>query len=129
MKTKINLLLLACFVTLCSCKTDSNQQKQVPSQDDVQKETPKTVVVKEAPFVYGIDISQYQGKEAFDINSKKDSLGFIICKATEGETYVDPDFQKNWGQITKDGFVRGAYHFYRSVDNPVSQANFFAKTI
>ncbi|MDC1162522.1 GH25 family lysozyme, partial [Tenacibaculum sp.] len=60
---------------------------------------------------------------------KKDSLNFIICKATEGITYTDPKFRFNWKMIKEKGFVRGAYHFYRSQDNPIAQAGNYLKAI
>ncbi len=77
---------------------------------------------------YGIDISHYQGNLMEEI-SPHDSLKFIICKASQGIDYVDPDFYKNWSTIKEKGFIRGAYHFYMCDDNPISQAHHFATTI
>ena len=66
-----------------------------------------------AEFVYGIDVSDFQGDEVDFLDKQKDSLSFVICKATEGITYTDPEFQNNWKTIPEKGFIRGAYHFYR----------------
>lgn len=78
-------------------------------------------------FLYGIDISKFQGNEVEMLNSTKDSLTFVICKATEGITYTDPDFAANWKNIAAKGFIRGAYHFYHCNDAPATQAaNFLA---
>ncbi len=74
---------------------------------------------------YGIDISKFQGDEIIFLKKKKDTLSFIICKATEGDTYVDPYFYFNWKKIKKLGFIRGLYHFYYVKDDPVKQANHF----
>jgi lysozyme len=80
-------------------------------------------------FVYGIDISHHQGKQIESINKQKDGIDFIICKATEGITYTDPEFSSNW-KITKNkSILRGAYHFYRSKDDPIEQATHFLKTV
>ncbi|MGX7666397.1 glycoside hydrolase family 25 protein [Flavobacterium pedocola] len=80
-------------------------------------------------LVYGIDISHYQGDEIDYLNAKGNKLSFVICKATEGVTYTDPDFKSNWAMIQGNGFVRGAYHFYHCSDDPTQQANYFLSTI
>ncbi|MFT7250898.1 MAG: lysozyme, partial [Flavobacterium sp.] len=79
--------------------------------------------------VYGIDISHHQNNDIDSISKSTDSLSFVICKATEGVTYTDPLFLKNWITIKERGFLRGAYHFYHSEDDPLAQATFFLKTI
>jgi lysozyme len=58
-----------------------------------------------------------------------DTLHFVICKATEGKTYIDPDFAANWKFIRAKGLVRGAYHFYHSNDDPIMQAQHFLSAI
>ena len=80
------------------------------------------------PFVYGIDISRYQGNLKYELN-RLNTLHFLICKATEGLYKVDPEFADNWKFIKEKGFVRGAYHFYHDKDNPVAQADHFLTTI
>ncbi|WP_166923038.1 glycoside hydrolase family 25 protein [Flavobacterium poyangense] len=72
--------------------------------------------------VYGIDISRYQGNEIRFLNKQTNELSFVICKATEGITYADPNFKSNWSAIRSKGYVRGAYHFYHCNDDPVEQA-------
>ncbi|MDY8137774.1 GH25 family lysozyme [Aquimarina sp. 2201CG5-10] len=76
----------------------------------------------------GIDISKYQGKMITEITDK-DGFSFVICKATEGVTYTDPDFKLNWTTIPKKKMIRGAYHFYRTNDDPEQQALFFLEAI
>lgn len=80
------------------------------------------------PFVYGIDISRYQGNLKHELN-RLNTLHFLICKATEGLYKVDPEFASNWQFIKEKGFVRGAYHFYHDKDNPIAQADHFLNTI
>lgn len=77
---------------------------------------------------YGLDISHFQGDVMSEM-SNKDSLTFIICKATEGITYIDNDFRSNWHEIKEKGFIRGAYHFYLFQDDPRQQAKHFAYNI
>ncbi len=80
-----------------------------------------------APSVYGIDVSRYQGTLMKDLESF-DTLHFVICKATEGGSYVDNDFRINWPIIKQKGLIRGAYHFFHSEDPPVKQAQLFLQT-
>ncbi len=122
MKKQTCLLGVVLFISFfLSCK---NHEKK-NHQDYLQP------VIKEnfISFVYGIDISHHQNNEIDFISKTLDSLSFVICKATEGVTYTDPRFLKNWKTIKKRGFLRGAYHFYRSEDDPLAQAAFFLKTI
>lgn len=133
---KNSFLMLSFCVVLFSCqskKANSTNTELVtkPKNAAVVKKAPtptaavNTGVTKgeEVTFVYGIDISKYQGDEIDFLHKKTDSLSFVICKATEGITYTDPDFAHNWSMISEKKFIRGAYHFYRSNDNPVDQAN------
>lgn len=80
-------------------------------------------------FAYGIDISKYQGDEIDFLNKNKDSLSFVICKATEGISIIDPDFRNNWTMIKTKGFIRGAYHFYHCSDSIVSQSQNFLSAL
>jgi lysozyme len=82
-----------------------------------------------ASLAYGIDISRYQGDEMKFLDVKKDQLTFVICKATQGSRHIDPEFAYNWKEIEKKGFIRGAYHFYTSADDPLKQAALFLKTV
>lgn len=77
---------------------------------------------------YGIDISHYQGDLISTLNSSS-KLRFIISKATQGITYQDPMFQKNWQEIKQRGFVRGAYHFYMADDDASKQVENFYNTV
>ncbi len=63
------------------------------------------------------------------MNAKKDTLSFIICKATGGITYVDPMFTSNWKNISDNGFIKGTYHFYYCHDDPIDQAKNYLNTV
>jgi GH25 family lysozyme M1 (1,4-beta-N-acetylmuramidase) len=77
---------------------------------------------------FGIDISKWNGNEASDIKGK-DSITFIICKATEGISLIDPDLKSNWDIIRSGDYTLGAYHFYHVTDDPLKQADHFFTTI
>ena len=78
--------------------------------------------------LYGLDISHWDGDIVQDI-PKIDHISFLICKATQGDGGIDPDFKKNWALIRQKGILRGAYHFYMYADDPVKQAIHFCNTV
>lgn len=79
--------------------------------------------------VYGIDISHYQGNEIDFFDKQKDSLTFIICKATEGITGTDTYFKNNWSKIQQKGFTAGAYHFYHCKDDNSAQVAHYLSAV
>ena len=84
--------------------------------------------------IHGIDISRYQGQINWDrlrSNALIDGcpLRFIIIKATEGSTKVDPNFADNFYQAREYGFIRGAYHFWSNKSSARAQAYFFLKKV
>jgi lysozyme len=120
MKNYISTFILLGLLILSSCKSKKDKS-------DINK---SPVIEQESNLpVYGIDISHHQNNEIDSIIKSTDSLSFVICKATEGVTYTDPKFLKNWKTIKDHNFLRGAYHFYRCEDDPLAQATFFIKTI
>jgi lysozyme len=60
--------------------------------------------------VRGPDVSSYQGQPDWG-RVHRAGFQFAACKATEGLTYTDPTFARNWQQIKAQGMVRIAYHF------------------
>lgn len=84
--------------------------------------------------IHGIDISRYQGQINWDrlrSNALIDGcpLRFIIIKATEGSTKVDPNFADNFYQAREYGFIRGVYHFWSNKSSARAQAYFFLKKV
>ncbi len=76
----------------------------------------------------GCDISHWDGE--IDWTSlKKSGIDFLFIKATQGTTYIDPDFEYNWQTAANYGFFRGAYHFYQPSEDPKAQAEHFLSVI
>lgn len=74
----------------------------------------------------GIDVSLWQG----DINwslVKSSGVHFAMIKATEGNGYTDPFFDKNMDGASGVGIACGCYHYLRSLDKAgaVLEANDF----
>lgn len=72
----------------------------------------------------GIDISNWQA----GIDVSKVPCDFVICKATQGTTYVSPDCDRAYQQAKKAGKCLGVYH-YASGGDPVAEAKFFLANI
>src|SRR3712207_2635890 len=64
--------------------------------------------------IHGIDISHYQGTIDWDrlrgANIDGCPVRFVMIKATEGSTRLDPRFKENFYEAREHGFIRGAYH-------------------
>jgi len=129
----IGSLLFACGNSPSTTSTETSEKlAEVPAESSVNA-APSKEQAEVAPSptpgghssesAYGIDLSKFQGDEIDYLDKQKDSLSFIFCKATEGITYTDPDFSRNWKTIPQKGFIRGAYHFYRTADAPQAQAD------
>ena len=76
----------------------------------------------------GIDVSHFQGT----VNWKRVAEGgvsFAFAKATEGATYTDPKFTKNWSAMKKAGLIRGAYHFLDPATDGAKQARHFLSVV
>ncbi len=83
---------------------------------------------------YGIDVSHHQGKIDWDrVASSSQANGypikFVIMKATESDTFTDPDYRDNIADARKAGFVCGVYHFYDPGTSPDKQAQHFINTV
>ncbi len=78
--------------------------------------------------VHGIDVSHYQKR--IDWNLVEDQpLDFVFVKATEGLSYKDSLFCRNWTELNNRNLIKGAYHFYYPQLDPVLQAQNFIETV
>ncbi len=127
MKKNVTILTVI-LASLCACNessTPTDSDTLTTDTDSLTSENVNSPAPELTSLIYGIDISKYQGDEVELLDKSTDSLGFVICKGTEGNTYVDPDFETNWATIEEKGFIRGVYHFYRSDDDPETQSSNF----
>lgn len=76
-----------------------------------------------------IDISKWQGD--INISKVKAAVSGVICKATEGVGYTDPQFKNNQSKLRSNDIPRGYYHFARPDlgNSPESEADWFLKTV
>jgi lysozyme len=76
----------------------------------------------------GIDVSHFQGSVSWKEVAGSGVI-FAFVKATQGITYVDPQFTVNWEAMQSAGLRRGAYHFFEPADDAASQAQHFLSTV
>lgn len=72
--------------------------------------------------VAGIDVSKHNGDIDFEQVSD-DDYQFVFIKASEGKTYKDDAFERNYEQAHEAGLKVGAYHFFRKNRTAREQAD------
>jgi lysozyme len=85
-------------------------------------------VGRAADKVLGIDVSHHNDIEDWQVLQAA-NISFVILKATDGLDYLDPDFTSRFSQLSQFGFVRGAYHFFETDDDPEQQADWFISNV
>lgn len=78
--------------------------------------------------VRGVDVSSYQGKIYWKTLSEQD-IQFAFIKATEGSSFVDPNFSENYSNAQKTKLRIGAYHFFSYDSSGKTQAENFIKVV
>lgn len=71
----------------------------------------------------GIDVSHYQN----GINLAKISADFVIMKATEATSFVDPCCDSHYQEAKGAGKLLGVYHFARGTGTGKEEADYFLK--
>lgn len=75
-------------------------------------------------YLNGIDVSNWQN----GINLAAVPADFVICKATQGNSYVSPDCVRQVEQAAAAGKLVGTYH-YISGSGTVAEADFYLNNI
>ena len=96
---------------------DSQSLFTLASSDPVCRDTLLARVLSDEKLrngftVKGIDISHHT-KEIPWNRLVDQGVVFVIMKASEGTSFVDPAFRNNWRMAGQAGLVRGAYHVMR----------------
>jgi GH25 family lysozyme M1 (1,4-beta-N-acetylmuramidase) len=85
-------------------------------------------------MIFGLDVSNGNGVVDYDRvaawrGAKGEQIRFVIAKATEGHTFLDPLYASNRKAIVAAGLVPGAYHFLRPLNGAAikAQADWFCE--
>lgn len=78
----------------------------------------------------GLDVSNWQGNIDY-AQVKKTGIDVVYIKASEGTTYKDPYFERNYANAKSNGLKVGFYHFVTATNTQSArqQAQFFASVI
>ena len=81
--------------------------------------------------IKGVDVASYQHPNGAAIDwvaVRNGGWGFAITKATEGTTYTNPWFARDFAGSGNAGLFRSAYHYARPslpLDSAIAQARYF----
>lgn len=78
--------------------------------------------------VKGIDVSHHDGYIDW-VKLREADLSFVFIKATEGGDFVDDKFATNWSKARDEGYVVGAYHYYKICTDWRLQATNFISNV
>ena len=78
----------------------------------------------------GIDISQWQQNIDFT-KIKEDGIEIVYIKASQGNDYIDPYFERNYKNAKDNNLKIGVYHFLtaKTIEEAREEADFFASVI
>ncbi len=83
--------------------------------------------------VHGFDVSHHQGHIDWaalsEVQHTPFPIRFVFMKASEGGDFSDTAFVHNFNEARKNGFIRGAYHFYNPKTDAFRQADFFIRSV
>ena len=113
-KIKIVVLLFS-LVTFFTISTSVSSLAFAPSSSTIYQ---------------GIDVSSWQGTIDFS-QVKNAGIDIVYMKSSEGRSYIDPYFERNYQNAKANGLKVGFYHYVtaRTVEQAREQANFFASVI
>ncbi len=87
-------------------------------------------VVAAGPYLEGIDVSRWQGQPSWR-DVKAAGIRYVIAKATQGTTTVDPEYARNRTRLRANKIPFSAYHFAGPDSTPgdaVAEADHFVNT-
>lgn len=86
--------------------------------------------ISSSEYVFGIDVSHYQGKIDWnELSTSHHSIEFIFIRATMGVDDIDRCFERNWNNAKANNYIRGAYHYYRPNENSTKQFENFKSVV
>ena len=80
----------------------------------------------------GCDVSSWQHQDNAPIDweqARADGCTFVVVKATQGTTYVNPWLLRDLDDARAAGLLVGAYHYYATGVDPAEQATHFVSSL
>lgn len=83
--------------------------------------------------LHGVDVSHHQNDAGMEVQRVARAVDFVLVKATQGSSFVDPQFRQNLDGVREVGRLIGTYHFAgetKSVPgDPVAEANHYCDSV
>lgn len=76
----------------------------------------------------GIDVSKWQGDIDWEA-VRGDGVDFAFIRVSDGAARPDPTFARNWAEAGRVGVARGAYQYFRPLEDPEEQADLLLEAI
>ena len=81
------------------------------------------------PYGYGVHQGHIDWAALSEVQHTPFPIRFVFMKASEGGDFSDTAFVHNFNEARKNGFIRGAYHFYNPKTDALRQADFFIRSV
>ena len=107
------------LASLASCAVPAS-----PSDDEVAAAASELRICAAGPTVSGIDVSHWDGMVDWPA-VRASGVAFSFIKASQGTSYTDDTFARNWTETRRNDVMRGAYHFFCPKMNGTDQADHF----
>lgn len=121
-KLKIRIFVFLCYVILAY----SGYKFILFYIKDLQKTTIETLENLNKNYLFGIDISHYNGKiNWLKLKESKFSIDFIFIRSSMGKDGIDKNFKTNYSKAKENAYITGVYHYYRPNENSTEQFNNF----
>lgn len=84
----------------------------------------------ELPLYNGIDVSIWQGQINYE-KVKEDGIEIVYIRSSEGNSYVDPYYLRNYNNAKANGLKVGFYHYLTATteEEAIEQADFFVSLV
>ena len=83
--------------------------------------------------LHGVDVSHHQNDAGMDLRRVAMATDFVIVKATQGTSFVDPRVRQNLDGLREVGRLIGTYHFAGDTNQvpgaPVAEADHYCNTV
>lgn len=104
-------------------KVENKAEKPAAQQGNVTKVTTVDMSYD------GIDVSRHQKTIDWDVIAADKKVKYVYVKATEGQTFTDPNFRQNLENARRVGIKVGSYHFLRTGSSIQSQFENFTRAV
>src|SRR5215831_7635780 len=89
--------------------------------EDVGARTGTATVCAAGEQIDGVDVSYFDGTIDWPAVANAGKR-FAVIRTSDGSTFVDPQFARNWPAARAAAVVRAPYQFFRAAEDPIAQA-------